>query len=803
MIRWICIALPLFLTTAGCASGPVNPRKMYSEYPVKTFPPTTKIDLPVFAKHPRLVFRPTDSPGLGRTFEQSRELYKTDATFKAIFDKALKVTLGRQHPAMLATCWIVTGDDKYANAAIDHMLKHELGKSGEPYYSKLWSYALAYDWLYDHPALTAEKKKAVIDRVVERLGTELDGLDDQGMAVWHGRNQAANGVMIAALGMAEHIDKKTLRRATAHYIDALRALQYSEAWPEGASYWIYNRAGPYPMAADCVITATGLDTLDGIPIREVMRKIGLWEVYQYTPYKFFEPHGDSSGSLRLGKTGWWELSCDHYAKLSRDPVLMAGADYLRNSSPIPYGGPGKQRPYYWHVAFTYDPTIRPKKSYDPKKPELWMRKNWPQSMLFGRDSWGVAFFRGNWGDPNEIYASFKAGDLMAHHDHYDVGHFSIQANGGIVAPQTGLYSVGYWSDHRLGYALQTVSANSLLILAPGETSYDLRRRKSAGTPAWKWMSGGQRIIRATGFHCVSVAHFLQQRNNGPHFERATITAFDSKPGVYDYVAADITAAYNSTVWAEPGSVAKVSKVTRQFVYLRKEKAFVVYDRVETTKKEYLSKFLLHHLSKPRSPNEKLLAGKERRNGIIETADRVLVSTHKTGKLTHHVLLPEKARVLKIGGPGYSCYVEKDGDQSNGFDGVNLGAGRKRYDYDSKDAQLGRWRTEVGPAASGTSTRFLNVLDVDAKRTKPLTVAMVDAGPGAHAAQVGDTIVVFAREPKPLKQVDLAPSKAGTCIVLDAPAGARCSAGRQRPTASKEGVLTIERTGVGPLRIRVR
>jgi len=766
-------------------------------------PPTTKRKLTVYPRHPRLVFRPKDNPGLGLTFEERRTLYKTDPTFKAIFEKALQVKLDRQHPAMLAAVWIVTGDDRYANAAIDTMLARKLGKSGEPYYTRVWSYALAYDWLHHHPAFTESKKKKVVARIIERIKTELDDLDDEGMAVWHGRNQAANGVMIAALGVAEHLDAKTLRRATAHYIDALRALQYSEGWPEGASYWIYNRAGPYPLAADCVMTATGLETIDGIPIREVMRKIGLWQIYQYAPNGTFEPYGDSSGSLRLGHTGWWLLTADHYARLSRDPALMAGADYFRNRSPHPYG----RRPYYWHVAFTYDPGMRPKKGYDPATPERWMRKHMPQAMLFGRDSMGVAFFRGRWGDPNEVYASFKAGDFMAHHDHYDAGHFSIQAFGGLLAPQTGLYSVGYWSDHRLGYTVQTVSANSLLVMAPGETAANLRHRRRDKKPVWKWLSGGQRVIRPTGFNCCSVKHYVEQLNAGPHLERATITAFESVPGEYDYIAADITAAYNSTRWAEPATVAKVSLVTRQFLYLRDAKAFVIYDRINTTDKKYVPKFVLHHLGKPLTLTERLVAGKELRNGIVETDERGLVTRHKGGLLAHHVLSPDKARVLKIGGPDYYCYVEKDGDQANGFNGVNLGLGRKAYDKERKTAQLGRWRTEVEPADPTTTTRFLNVLFVLSAEGKP------PGGPKAayktgregpvEILTVGDTVVCVAREPKPVTEMTLQEVVLGRqLLLLDAVPGGTYQVGRRKVTASREGVLQAGLPGTGPHRIHL-
>ena len=97
-------------------------------------------------------------------------------------------------------------------------------------------------------------------------------------------------------------------------------------------------------------------------------------------------------------------------------------------------------------------------------------------------------------------------------------------------------------------------------------------------------------------------------------------------------------------------MAKVSLVTRQFLYLRGEEAFVVYDRVETTKENYLPKFLLHSLSKPRTGEEKLLAGKGPDNGILETGDRRLVTTHKRGVLTQVVLLPLKARRLQRGEP---------------------------------------------------------------------------------------------------------------------------------------------------------
>jgi hypothetical protein len=778
------------------AASPAGSARPFWVVSARNHPPGTDVELHLAAGHPRLVFKPAGAPAdrAGRTLAEVRALYRSDATFKAIFEKQLAFPAGKQNAASLAACFLVTGEDRYAEAAVEKMSAEKLSRSGEPYYSNIWEHALAYDWLFDHPALTEDKRKAVAASILERLATELAELDKNGMALWHGRNQAANNTMIAALAVGDLPEGgKLLRRAAGHYIASLKALQFSEGWPEGASYWIYNRAGPYAVAADCVITALGSDRIGDVAIREVMRKIGLWQVYQFAPNKVFEPYGDSAGSLMLGETGWWELTTDYYARLARDPALMAGADYIRNASPSPYG----KRAYYWYAALAFDPTARPKGDYDPARPELWMRAQLPQAMLFGRDSMGVAFFRGQWGDAEETYATFKAGDLLAHHDHYDTGHFGIQ-RGGQLAPRTGLYGPdGYTGRHRLGYAIQTVAANSLLVLVPGETSAYLGGRKDN---LWSALSGGQRIIRPTGFDCVSLEHFRAQLTAGSHLERATITAFESLPGGLDYIAADITAAYNSTRFAEPGSRPKVSLVTRQFLYLRGEQAFVVYDRVETTDPAFAPRWLLHHAVKPEGGIEEQLAGDGPDDGILETDARTLASTHGSGRLVHVALLPEKARVVKIGGPNFNCYVEKDGDESNGFDGETCKGGEPLKPRVAK--QLGLWRTQVGPAEPAKSTRFLNVLLVGpAEGWTPAGAKLSESSDAAYAVTVGGTVCVFAREPKPLEKFSLS-APGLRCVILDAAPGAVYSMGDAKIKASAEGVLVVDRLPEGKAELEV-
>ncbi|MBL0161079.1 MAG: hypothetical protein IPP47_28945 [Bryobacterales bacterium] len=725
----------------------------------------------VSSTHPRLVFRPAQDRGLGRTFEDVRALYRTDPFFRATFDQALKSCESATNPAMTAACWIVSGDERFAQASARILAEQTITQSGSGAYSDVWAFALAWDWLYHHPALAGGLRERVAARIAERLATELAQLDDTGMAMWHGRNQATNGAIIAALALAGLPGQDVqLGRAAGHYAEALRALDFSEGWPEGPSYWIYNRALPFGVAADCYMTATGSETAGGVSIRNAMRKIGLWTLYQYGPNGVFEPYGDSVGSLRLGETGMWEASIDYFAKLSHDPGVVAGSDYFRQRSPAPYG----KRPIHWYVALAYDPAARPAAGYDPAKPELWLRANMPQSMLFGRNTLGVAFLRGAWGDPNELFASFKAGDMLAHHDHYNAGTFSIQL-AGLLAPLTGVYGASdYGGPYRLGYAIQTVASNSLLILAPGE-------KFAKGTP----LSGGQRIVNPTGFDCVSLDHFRQQLKSG-RLERGGITAFQSVAGRGDYLAADITPAYNSTRYADPGSEAKVSLVTRQFLYVRSERAYVIFDRVETTNAGYTPKFLLHSLAKPRTANERLLAGTDASDGILESRDRAVTLDGDHATLTQRILLPLQARTLKIGGPHFASFVQTGAD----LQGTNLEPDPGKGGASPKPKGL--WRVEVEPATAGQSHRFLNVLLPKLKedqRSAP-QVELLKTNPGAVAVRVGASVAVMAQDAAPLERVELNTPVDAECWILNARPGADYSMNGKKWTASAEGVLVL-------------
>jgi hypothetical protein len=137
-------------------------------------------------------------------------------------------------------------------------------------------------------------------------------------------------------------------------------------------------------------------------------------------------------------------------------------------------------------------------------------------------------------------------------------------------------------------------------------------------------------------------------------------------------------------------------------------------------------------------------------------------------------------------------VEEDGDQGDGFDGVNLEGGDPFQAYPAK--QLGLWRVEVEPLEPESSHRFLNILLPRLKTggTSQPVVELVEAGAQAHAVRVGGSVLVFARRPAPVDRVSIRSRGRARCLVLDARPGALYRAGGRSVAAGGEGVLDAGR-----------
>jgi heparin/heparan-sulfate lyase len=154
---------------------------------------------------------------------------------------------------------------------------------------------------------------------------------------------------------------------------------------------------------------------------------------------------------------------------------------------------------------------------------------------------------------------------------------------------------------------------------------------------------------------------------------------------------------------------RVKLAERELIYLRRagrsHPVIVVLDRVESTNPMFEKRFLLHTVNPPK------LRG------------NLAVVENGGGRLSSLTVLPERARIEAIGGPGREAWVN----------GTN-------YPYDPKakvsaQSTPGAWRLEVAPGEPRTRDTFLHVLFVDDS-----TAAPVDAS-AAQLVKTGDAVGV--------------------------------------------------------------
>ena len=266
------------------------------------------------------------------------------------------------------------------------------------------------------------------------------------------------------------------------------------------------------------------------------------------------------------------------------------------------------------------------------------------------EAMGQVFMRSGSG-PDDTYALFTCGGTLEMHRHYDNNNFVIYKKG-FLALDTGTRPEP--GQHLTHYYCRAVAHNCILINMPGE---ECPRYWGGPAPGEEPLpvpnDGGQN--RVTG---------------------SKLLAFETSPQ-YTYVAGDATPCYNAQ---------KCSLAVRQIVFVPPD-YFVILDRVTSTRPEYRKTWLLHTAREPEL------------HGPVFRADQ------GEGRLFCRTLLPEKAELSKVGGPGKQFWS----------DGRNWPL---PADWRTRDEEelLGQWRVEVSPAEARTDDVFLHLIQVGDRAT---------------------------------------------------------------------------------------
>ena len=312
----------------------------------------------------------------------------------------------------------------------------------------------------------------------------------------------------------------------------------------------------------------------------------------------------------------------------------------------------------------------------------------PLARLF--DGLGLLVARSDW-SPDATYVTFKAGDNFWSHSHLDQGAFTIY-KGGALAIDSGLYGPKYGSDHHMNYTYQTIAHNTITVTDPNDSVPDPRKKGQARPIA---NDGGQRRIGSGwGVEAAPLDRGEWEAKREIYHTASMGTLLD-KDGL-SVVVADITPAYTNRESGRGTFSARTRRVVRfwrTFGYDRVDDVVVVFDQVISTKASFRKRWLLHTIEAPHVTARGFSVS-------VPAQDR---PGHAGGRLEGKVLLPRRALIEAIGGPGFEFFVDgKNYDENGKLEEIIKKLGPNRD-------EPGAWRVEVSPPRDETGDLFLVVL----------------------------------------------------------------------------------------------
>ena len=630
--------------------------------------------------HPRVYVRPSDLPNI-REKIASKE-------FKAAWGTVKRGAETSDSYRILcnAFVYLVTEDKVVGRRAIDLGLE-AIKKSTDArvFRAPMHQCACVYDWCYD--LLTEDEKREFI-REFERIAASHSPGYPAKLTTGAIPGHSTEGWLLTdqlPAGVAIYDESRTMYDAAAElffkkFVEARNFYYPGHAHHQGDSYrarFVYDQAASW-----------------------LFRRMGAADVLsreqQFVPYHLIYCMRPDGQQIRIGDTydhggrsGRKQLIVTLTGSYYNDPYLLTMVDSgLLHGSSGPSAGDRVFELLFRQLGAPKRPLSQlPKTKYFAE----------PIGEMVARTGWQMGV------ESRDAVAYMRIGQyFFGNHQRKDFGTFQLYYRGAL-AISSGIYQGDYGqygSEHWLNYYHQTISQNGLLIFDPSE-----KQHKSAVN------DGGTRWPNRGADHPRDLEVLLSN-----DYRMAEVTTHEFGPDEispeYSYIAGDITNAYT----------AKVSKVTRSMVTFNTQHetypcVLVVFDRVVSTNPSFKKTWLLHTIQEPS------IAGR--------TITVVRDQGQYGGKLVVESLLPAKASVTKVGGPGKDFWIE---------------SAAKNYPQhkDHPAAEPGAWRVEISPAVPAKPDDFLHVLTVMDKETAQGPAIRTITSDQLIGATVLDRVVLFGR-----------------------------------------------------------
>ncbi|NLF74715.1 MAG: hypothetical protein GX573_03395 [Chloroflexi bacterium] len=507
----------------------------------------------------------------------------------------------------LAAAWLVTGERAYAdrgkaimvslvNRVESHAALAGAGGLDGALLDDVAALALGYDWL--HGALTDQDRAHLRTTLLRASDALRDPARDTGGLIWlEGRVMAFGNTSarwlwaLSAVGLALWGEDQAASGLLDFCRDVLTGtiipaldIQTGGAWAEGPVYgFIANWA--------TVQTALAWWTARG---ENVFDDTEWW--YDRLAYDLFLYH---PAATRTYNQDWGDPMHDYPAIIGDAERYHAAVFYGRAQDLLlrtVFAGTPHADWMDWFLR--QPPDAMP--GWMAVEEFLWRDPDRPGYPPLAT-TWiapysGHVFMRSRWAgddgqlDPSATYVSFVAGDRLAYHQFYDQGSFTIFHDGRDLVVRSGVYSGDGTSEHDANYFARTIAANAILICDLAENFDGIRPNGERDV----WLNDcGQRTMNPVSRTAINVDYLIE---NWRAYDTGSLIR-SGEIGDITYLRADITGAYNSTVYATPENRAKAALVVRELVYWRPN-IVIVADRVVTTYPTYTPLLVFHFQTEP-------------------------------------------------------------------------------------------------------------------------------------------------------------------------------------------------------------
>ena len=590
----------------------------------------------------------------------------------------------------LALLYLLAGNKDAGKACLDRYKEQRSGGVSPSYWGITdQRMAACYDWLYDHPDFTPELKKNRCAYLALRCQANMAYLKDEKENPFYSRFSGALA-SLTACALAIYGDdpraEEYLRFAYTCLREKMGTIRQAEDGASGGgSYALHHEFTDLANLTACWRSATDWDAAQWIKDHQGnwLERQMLWQLWTTYPSHLFMKDGDLWAMDQADDTQY-RMSLDAVTGMYRNGYGRTMADQIYKR----WGVKDYHSEYVWQFFVFNDPEV-------PAKPLDELGK----AAVFSPQYQGVVCWRSSWQDDAAV-VHFRAGESGDTHATWDQGKFIIYKQRPL-AIKNGAYIEFMSPQHR--YYKSPFSANCVLFhtregdqLKPVLATFPVFPYSGAN-PLWpkglfSWEEWKE--LRAKSLKREIMGRLVETEANDKFARAVGDLSYRVKKDDKDLL----------TLW----------DWKRELVFLD-YKYVVVLDRIRSGKdeagKDIVHTWTLHTTFEPKV------------DGNLAVAD------NGPARLFCRTLLPAKAKLAKVGGPGHECDYAGENPLAKGWTEL-------KPEKFGPDTQMGAWRLDVEPAEPAAECVYLHVLFPTDTKTEQMPACSVEQQGGELVVKVG-------------------------------------------------------------------